>query len=100
LKYHANLLYIALFEYLFRQSGGPFEVTRTAAAVGITRPTVESHLRALEITNAVTLVRPFPGSGQNGLVKQPALSLNLLRSADWIRSVKGFDYACLHNDGR
>lgn len=61
----------ALFEYLLRQSGGQFEVTRTAAAVGITRPTVESHLRALEITNAVTLVRPFHGSGQNELVKQP-----------------------------
>jgi hypothetical protein len=28
----------ALFEYLLRQSGGQFEVTRTAAAVGVTRP--------------------------------------------------------------
>jgi len=61
----------ALFEYMLRQSGGQFEVTRTATAIGITRPTVESHLRALEITNAVTLVRPFHGSGQNELVKQP-----------------------------
>jgi predicted AAA+ superfamily ATPase len=32
---------------------------------------VESHLQALEITRAVTLVRPFHGSGQNELVKQP-----------------------------
>lgn len=61
----------ALFEYLLRQSGGQFEVTRSATAIGITRPTVESHLRALEITNAVTLVRPFHGSGRNELVKQP-----------------------------
>ena len=61
----------ALFEYLLRQSGGQFEVTRTAAALGITRPTVESHLRALEITHAVTLVRPFHGGGQHELVKQP-----------------------------
>jgi uncharacterized protein len=38
---------------------------------GITRPTVESHLRALETTHAVTLVRPFFGSGQNEIVKQP-----------------------------
>jgi len=51
----------ALFEYLLRQSGGQFEVTKTAAARGITRPTVESHLRALEITHAVTVVRPFHG---------------------------------------
>jgi predicted AAA+ superfamily ATPase len=61
----------ALFEYLLRQSGGQFEVTRTASALGITRPTVESHLSALEITHAVTLVRPFHGGGQNEIVKQP-----------------------------
>jgi hypothetical protein len=61
----------ALFEYLMHQSGGQLEVTRTASALGVTRPTVESHLRALEITNAVTLVRPFHGSGQQELVKMP-----------------------------
>jgi len=61
----------ALFEYLLRQSGGQFEVTKTASAIGITRPTVESHLRALEITHAVALVRPFHGGGQNELVKMP-----------------------------
>ncbi|MBI3940216.1 MAG: DUF4143 domain-containing protein [Acidobacteria bacterium] len=61
----------AFFEYILRQSGGQLEVTRTAAALGITRPTVESHLRALEITNAATLIRPFHGSGQNELVKMP-----------------------------
>jgi uncharacterized protein len=61
----------ALLEYVMRQSGGQLEVTRTAAALGITRPTVESHLRALEITNALTLVRPFHGGGQQELVKMP-----------------------------
>jgi len=60
-----------LLEYVLRQSGGQFEVTRTASALGITRPTVESHLRALEITHAATLVRPFHGSGRHELVKQP-----------------------------
>jgi predicted AAA+ superfamily ATPase len=61
----------ALFEYLLRQSGGQFDLTKTAAALGITRPTVESHVSALEITHAVTLVRPFHGGGQHELVKQP-----------------------------
>lgn len=61
----------AFFEYCLRQSGGQFEQTKTASAVGITRPTVESHLRALEITHAVTLVRPFHGGGQNEIVRQP-----------------------------
>ena len=61
----------ALLEYLFRQSGGQFEGTRAASALGISRPTLESHVGALEITHAVTLVRPFHGGGQNELVKQP-----------------------------
>lgn len=61
----------ALFEYLLRQSGGQLEVSKTAAALGIARPTVESHLRALEITHAITLVRPFHGGGRQELVKMP-----------------------------
>ena len=61
----------ALFEYVLRQSGGQFEVTRTASALGISRPTVERHLQALEITNAITVVRPFFGGGQKEIVKQP-----------------------------
>ncbi len=61
----------AFFEYILRQSGGQFELTKTATALGIGRPTVESHLRALEITHAATVVRPFHGGGQHELVKQP-----------------------------
>ena len=61
----------ALFEYVLRQSGGQLERSRTAAALGISRPTVDSHLQALEITHAITLVRPFHGGGQKELVKMP-----------------------------
>jgi uncharacterized protein len=61
----------AMFEFVLRQSGGQFEVTRTARALGIARPTVESHLQALETTHAVAVVRPFHGGGQAELVKQP-----------------------------
>ena len=61
----------ALLEYILRQSGEQLETTRTATALGITRPTVESHLRALEITHAITLVRPFHGGGRYELMKQP-----------------------------
>ena len=60
-----------LFEYLMKQSGGLLEVSRTASAIGIGRPTVENHLRALEATHAVTLVRPFHAGGQKELVKMP-----------------------------
>lgn len=58
-----------LVEYVLRQSGGLFEVSRAARALGVARPTVESHVRAMEITHAATLVRPFHGGGQGELVK-------------------------------
>jgi predicted AAA+ superfamily ATPase len=61
----------ALFEYVLRQSGGQLETSRTATALGIARATVDSHLQALEITQALTLVRPFHGGGQGELVRQP-----------------------------
>jgi predicted AAA+ superfamily ATPase len=61
----------AFFEFILRQSGGQLDVTRASSVLGIARPTVESHLRALEITHAAALVRPFHGGGQQELVKQP-----------------------------
>ena len=60
-----------LFEYVMRQSGGQLEATKTAGALGIGRPTVESHLRALEITHAATMVRPFFGGGRKEIIKMP-----------------------------
>lgn len=63
--------FTTLFEYLLRQSGGLFEVTNTARAVGIARATVESHVRALEITHAITVVRPFHSGGKAEIIRQP-----------------------------
>lgn len=63
--------FTALLEYLLKQSGGLLEVTRTASALGVSRPTIEHHLQALATTHAVTLVRPFHGGGQKELVKMP-----------------------------
>jgi predicted AAA+ superfamily ATPase len=59
----------ALFEYVMKQNGGLLETARAASALGISRPTVENHLRALETTHAVTLLRPFYGGGQKEIVK-------------------------------
>ena len=61
----------AMFEYLLRQSGGQFALAKASVALGLARPTVESHVRALEITHAVTLVRPFHGGHANEVVRQP-----------------------------
>ena len=63
----------ALLEYLLRQSGGLLDVTKTASAVGISRPTVESHLQALQITQAVTLLRPFHSGHQKEITRMPRL---------------------------
>ncbi len=60
-----------LFEFVMKQSGGLLETTRTASTVGISRPTVENHLRALEVTHAITLLRPFHGGGQKEIIKMP-----------------------------
>lgn len=61
----------ALLEYVLRQSGGQLEISRAAAALGLARQTVQSHLDAMEITNAVTLVRPFHGGGQGEILRMP-----------------------------
>jgi hypothetical protein len=63
----------ALFEYVLRRSGGQWDTSKASAALGVARPTVESHVRALETTHAVTRVRPFFGGGNKELVKQPKL---------------------------
>lgn len=70
--FHAPEKFNALFEYLLRQSGGLFEVAKAASGLGISRPTITAHLRALEITQAVTILRPFfGGGGQKELTKMP-----------------------------
>ena len=63
----------ALFEYVMKQSGGLFEITRAAGDLGISRPTVESHLRALKATNTISVLRPFHGGGQKELTKMPKI---------------------------
>ena len=60
-----------LFEYLMRQSGGLFEPSKVSREVGVGRPTVASHVLAMETTHALTLVRPFFGGGSKEITKMP-----------------------------
>ncbi|MFH1476615.1 MAG: ATP-binding protein [Verrucomicrobiota bacterium] len=62
-----------LFEYVIKQSGGILDVSSASSALSISRPTVQKHLQALQITHAITLLRPFHGSGQKELVKAPKI---------------------------
>jgi hypothetical protein len=66
-------LFNLLFEYLLKQSGGLFDAAKAASALGISRPTIESHLAAMKITGAMTIVRPFFGGGRMELVKTPKI---------------------------
>ncbi|MFA6315786.1 MAG: ATP-binding protein [Elusimicrobiota bacterium] len=59
------------FEYLMKQSGGLFEAAKVSGSLGINRATVASHLRALELTNAMAVLRPFHGGGRKEIVKTP-----------------------------
>jgi len=61
----------ALFEYVMKQSGGLLEKSHVASELGLSRPTVESHLRAMEITHALTLLRPFHGGGRKEIIRMP-----------------------------
>lgn len=62
-----------VFEYIMRQSGGIFECSKAASALGISRPTIDSHLSAMEITGALKVVRPFFGGGRKEMVKAPKI---------------------------
>lgn len=65
--------FTAVFELLLRQSGGQFESAKAARTISVARPTIESHLRALAITNAVTILRPFHGGAPAELAKMPKI---------------------------
>ena len=56
-----------------RQSAGQIEISKAASELKISRLTIESHIRILEITHAVTRIRPFFGNGQKEIVKMPKI---------------------------
>ncbi len=62
-----------LFEYIMRKSSGLFDVSKTASSVGMSRPTVASHISALAITGAIYVLRPFFGGGKGELIKMPKI---------------------------
>lgn len=65
--------FINFLEYLLRQSGGQLESSRAGSELGVSRVTVDSHLRILEMAQAVTRIRPFFGGGQKEIVKMPKI---------------------------
>lgn len=86
----------SLFEYLLRQSGGQIETARVACELKISRITVENHLRALEVTHAISAIRPFFGSGQKEIIKMPKI---YGFDTGFITFVRGWDPLRLQDHG-
>lgn len=63
--------FLKLLKILFMQSSGLMEVTRLAKASGLSRPTIMSHLEALQVAHAINVVQPFFGSGKKEIIKRP-----------------------------
>ena len=65
--------FLLLLETLLRQSGGLAEATSLARATSLSRPTVMTYLEVLEVTHAITVLRPFHGGGKQELTHQPKI---------------------------
>jgi uncharacterized protein len=63
--------FLRVLELLLRQSGGLLDVTKLAAASGISRPTVTNWLEVYQVTHVIQIVRPFAGGGRREIVAQP-----------------------------
>ena len=55
------------------RNGGQLDITDLAKESGMTRPTVMSHLDAMEIAHAVIRLPPFHGGGHREVIAQPRI---------------------------
>ncbi len=65
--------FLMLLEVLLRQSSGLAEITTLSKLTGLTRPTVTNYLQVLQITHAITILRPFSGGGRREIIAQPKI---------------------------
>lgn len=63
--------FLSLLRVLLRQSGGQMDITALASHCGLSRPTVMSHIEALQVAHAIHLVRPFHRGGKAEIVRRP-----------------------------
>ena len=63
--------FLSLFRLLLRQSGGQLDYSRLSSLSEQSRPTVKSHVEALQVTHAVFLLSPFHGGGKREIVSRP-----------------------------
>ena len=63
--------FLSLLRLLLRQSGGQLDYSKLASLSELTRPTVKSHIEAMQVAHAVHLLPPFHSGSTRELVKRP-----------------------------
>lgn len=63
--------FMALLKLVALRNGGLLDVSDLAKETGMSRPTVMSHLDAMEIAHAIVRVPPFHGGGHREIVRRP-----------------------------
>ena len=65
--------FLGLLRLVCLRSGGQLDVTDLAKEAGMSRPTVISHLDAMEIAHTVIRVPPYHGGGHREIIRQPRI---------------------------
>lgn len=63
--------FLSLLKLLCLSSGGQLDISNLAKESGMSRPTVMSHLDAMEIAHAIIRIPPYHGGGHREVVKRP-----------------------------
>ena len=63
--------FLTLFQLLCRRSGGQLSISDLANLTGVSRPTVMSHLDAMEIAHAICRIQPYHGGSSREIICQP-----------------------------
>jgi uncharacterized protein len=65
--------FLKLLHLICLRNSGQLDVSDLAKKCGLSRPTVMSHLDAMEISHALTRIPPFHGGGHREIVRQPRI---------------------------
>jgi hypothetical protein len=63
--------FLSLFRLLLRQSGGQLDFSQLANLSELSRPTVKSHIEAMQVAHAMHLLRPYHRGGKREIVSRP-----------------------------
>lgn len=65
--------FLKLLELLLRNSGGVSEINSLSKHAGLSRPTVLNYIDALEVSQAIHIIRPYSGGGRREILAQPKI---------------------------